>query len=479
MSNGAPPGGQMQLTDSIGTDSIGARNGFASSKDGIGSAKDGSTLSVEPAKPRVMSVEELNRAIRGTLEGKFDLIWVQGEISNFKAHTSGHFYFSLKDQRAQVKAVMFRGQNGRLKFKPTDGMEVLVRGKISVYEPRGDFQIIVDLMEPVGAGALQKAFEQLKHKLQSEGLFEAGRNPPLPAFPRQIGIVTSPTGAAIRDILNILARRNRGVAVTVVPTLVQGGTAAPQICEALQKAWKLPNLDVIILGRGGGSIEDLWAFNDENLARLIAASPVPVISAVGHEIDFTIADFVADLRAPTPSAAAELAVRDVDQIKGKFQQEARLLFQCWQKQQGQRLRQIQFLSQRLVDPKRRVQDLMLRNDELLERLQLAHGNFRQRIGYRLQLSTEKLRPRMDHQVVRARAGLQKFMGMLEALSPLKTMDRGYSLAVMEGRIVRSIGEVKPGTRFQLRVSDGWIEAMVENLLPGTKEGDERWILKEN
>ena len=261
------------------------------------------------SEPSVLSVEQLNVYIKQLLEGQVGQVWVRGELSNFKAHTSGHFYFSLKDSKSQITAVMFRGHNARLKFKPTDGMEVIVRGRITVYEPRGNYQLMCEMMEPVGAGALQKAFEQLKMKLKAEGLFDAARKRPIPTFPRHIAIVTSPTGAAIRDIMNVLSRRAKSIQVTVVPTVVQGEAAAPQICEALAKAIKLRDVDAIIVGRGGGSIEDMWCFNDEKLARAIAASPIPIISAVGHEIDFTIADFVADLRAPTPSARAACSAR--------------------------------------------------------------------------------------------------------------------------------------------------------------------------
>jgi exodeoxyribonuclease VII large subunit len=274
----------------------------------------------ESKEPKVLSVSDLNRYIKELLEGQFATIWLKAEISNFKAHTSGHFYFSLKDSRAQISAVMFRGYNGQLRFRPEDGMEVLVRGKITVYEPRGNYQIFCEMMEPVGAGALQKAFEQLKAKLQKEGLFDEARKRPLPALPRHIAIVTSPTGAAIRDMLNVLGRRFKGAHVTVIPCKVQGDAAPGEIVEAIKLAQKLKDVDVMIVGRGGGSIEDLWAFNDERVARAIAAARVPVISAVGHEIDFTIADFVADLRAPTPSAAAELVVRNaadlVDRLRG-------------------------------------------------------------------------------------------------------------------------------------------------------------------
>ena len=276
-------------------------------------SRDTSTNSIESSSSSstknrdsvVYSVEQLNITIRQTLEGQLGIVWLQAEISNFKPHSSGHFYFSLKDSKAQISAIMFRGSNSKLKFKPHDGLEVIVRGKITVYEPRGTYQIVCDSMEPVGAGALQKQFEQLKEKLKQEGLFDPLQKKVLPAFPKSIAVVTSPTGAAIQDILNIMSRRAPHVSVTVVPAIVQGAAAAPQICEAFRKAMLLKP-DVIIIGRGGGSIEDMWCFNDETLARLIASCDIPVISAVGHEIDFTICDFVADLRAPTPSAAAEL-----------------------------------------------------------------------------------------------------------------------------------------------------------------------------
>ena len=236
---------------------------------------------------RILTVEQLNMQIRSLIEGQIGIVWIQAEISNFKPHTSGHFYFSLKDSKSQISAVMFRGHNSKLKFKPHDGLEVIARGRITVYEPRGSYQVAVESMEPVGAGALQKQFEQLKEKLKLEGLFDSSRKKAIPAHPQKVAIVTSPTGAAIQDILNIMNRRAKAVEVIVVPTIVQGAAAAPQIAEAFVKAERI-NPDVIIIGRGGGSIEDMWCFNDEKLARLIAASKIPVISAVGHEIDFTI-----------------------------------------------------------------------------------------------------------------------------------------------------------------------------------------------
>lgn len=420
-------------------------------------------VQTEAAKPTILSVEDLNKAIRGTLEGQFDLVWVQAEISNFKAHSSGHFYFCLKDSKAQIKAVMFRGFNSRLKFKPQDGLEVIVRGRVTVYEPRGDYQINVELMEPVGAGALQKAFEQLKTKLQGEGLFEATRKRKLPAYPKHIAIVTSPTGAAIRDMLNILSRRNRGVAVTLVPTIVQGATAAGEICKALQTAWQIPGIDLVIVGRGGGSIEDLWAFNDENLARLIARSPMPVISAVGHEIDFTIADFVADLRAPTPSAAAELAVKNIGDLHEKFKRDLRMLILAWNKIQHRFASRAEVLSRRLVDPKKRLQDLILRNDELLERLQLAAHNLVSKKSYQVSLARGRLQ--VDRRLVEIRGRLGELAGILNTLSPLRTIERGYSVVKKGESIVRSISQIKKGDSIGVQVTDGEITAQIISILP--------------
>lgn len=438
------------------------------------------------APPVVMSVEDLNRAIRGTLERSFDLVWVQAEISNFKAHTSGHFYFSLKDSKAQVKAVMFRGFNSRLKFRPEDGLEVLVRGKVSVYEPRGEYQITVELMEPVGAGALQKAFEQLKAKLLSEGLFDSSRKRSMPRFPRRIALVTSPTGAAIRDMLNILGRRNPNVEIIIVPTLVQGAGAAEQIRKGLQDVWQLSGLDLIIVGRGGGSIEDLWAFNDEALARTIAASPVPVISAVGHEIDFTIADFVADLRAPTPSAAAELAVPDVVDLSERVNRQFRLLQVCWKKLHQSRAGRLQLLGRQLVDPRKRLQDLIFRNDELLDRLIMSAQARVMRLRDRISLQRNRLvspeiliaraRQNVSHcesamkahwerSYVYRQGRLSRIMGLLDALSPLKTLERGYAIPTRAGAIVRRPEDVSVGDQIEVQIHNGWIEASVTGTRP--------------
>lgn len=440
---------------------------------------------IESSEPHVLTIEELNLSIKQTLEGQFGLIWVRGEISNFKAHTSGHFYFSLKDSKSQISAVMFRGHNSRLRFKPTDGMEVIVRGRISVYEPRGNYQILCEMMEPVGAGALQKAFEQLKLKLKNEGLFEATRKRPIPHMPRHVAIVTSPTGAAIRDILNILSRRAPWLPVTVVPTVVQGESAAPQICEAMLKAQKLPDVDVIIVGRGGGSIEDMWCFNDEKLARLIAASPIPTISAVGHEIDFTIADFVADLRAPTPSAAAELVAKSSQELTTKLQQAERLLKLNMQKHLKALEQKWQLLTKGLVDPQKKLQDLILRNDDLVERLQMATDRMLSERRYKLKILdermgspqeliqrkvkeleylTQRMKKGMVVSVERKKALWNRWCSVLDSLSPLKVVERGYSIVKKDNEVIKNSDQVKTGDLLQVTLAHGRVDARVEKVI---------------
>lgn len=435
-------------------------------------------------EPAILSVEQLNVYIKQLLEGQVGMVWVKGELSNFKAHTSGHFYFSLKDSKSQITAVMFRGHNSRLKFKPHDGLEVIVRGRITVYEPRGNYQLMCEMMEPVGAGALQKAFEQLKLKLKGEGLFDAARKKAIPSFPRHIAIVTSPTGAAIRDILNVLSRRAKSIQVTVVPTIVQGEAAAPQIREAFKKAVNLPGVDAIIIGRGGGSIEDMWCFNDEALARLIAASPIPVISAVGHEIDFTISDFVADLRAPTPSAAAELVAKSNVEVEARVKGLERMLYLAWEKRLKLLKEKTLGLTRRLVDPKRRLQDLQLRNDDLLNRLELAIGRrfadhrhavrfLTQKLGSpqeiinnkkkEIQYLTERSLKALKFSLERKQSKMARMMGMLDSLSPLKVVDRGYSIVTKDKEVIKSASQVVKGDRIDIRLAEGSITAIVDSV----------------
>lgn len=432
----------------------------------------------------VLSVEQMNLQIKTLLEGQVGIVWVRGELSNFKAHSSGHFYFSLKDAKSQITAVMFRGNNARLKFKPHDGMEVVVRARISVYEPRGNYQLLCDTMEPVGAGALQKAFEQLKAKLKAEGLFDPARKVPIPTFPKHIAVVTSPTGAAIRDILNVLSRRAKSIAVTVVPTVVQGEAAAPSICQAFLKAQKLPDVDVIIIGRGGGSTEDMWCFNDENLARLIADSKIPVISAVGHEIDFTISDFVADLRAPTPSAAAEMVAKSAGELTSKLQSLERMLKLSMQRSLQFRHHAVLGFAKRLFDPQRKLQDLILKNDDLLSRLEGAKaryleklgtkiGNLQKRLGSperRLESKRKefsflesRLQKSIAIQLDRKKNRKDKVMAILDSLSPLKVVERGYSIVTKDGQVVKNSEQVAVNDVVEIRLAQGTLEASIQKI----------------
>lgn len=448
----------------------------------------------------ILTVEQLNLTIKQLLEGQVGTVWVQGEISNFKAHSSGHFYFSLKDSRSQISAVMFRGFNSRLKFKPTDGTEVIVRGRISVYEPRGSYQILCEMMEPVGAGALQKAFEQLKDKLKKEGLFESSRKKAIPDFPQHVAIVTSPTGAAIRDILNILSRRAPHLQVTVVPAIVQGESSAGSIRDAFQKALQLPNVNVVIVGRGGGSIEDLWGFNDEKLARMIAASPIPVISAVGHEIDFTIADFVADLRAPTPSAAAELVARSHQEIQLRLEQQVKLLSSAWTKKFSNLDQKVKSLSRLLVDPKRKLQDLILRNDDLVERLQLALQNLFKHKTHQVSIARERLKSPIEvisekkaqrdllfyrlAQAVKNKFqdqthSLHTAMNVLNSLSPLRVVDRGYAMVMKKHNVMRSYKQIKPNDELTLILAEGEARVKVEEVFEQNILQENLWNSKKN
>jgi len=316
---------------------------------------------------KALSVSELNESVKALLEGEFQMIWVKGEISNFKAHSSGHFYFSLKDKNSQISSVMFRGSASRLKFRPKDGLEVIVRGRISVYTPRGSYQVLCETMEPVGEGGLQQEFEKLKQKLRSEGLFDASNKKKLPFLPFKIALVTSPTGAAVKDMIQVLSRRHPAAEIVVVPSLTQGEKASANLIKGLEKAQNIPGVEVIITGRGGGSLEDMWCFNDEALARFIAKMDIPVISAVGHEIDFTICDFVADLRAPTPSAAAELVCKNVDEVKERIHQSKLRLLKNLKSLLFQKNMLVTQLSKRITDPRKKLSDIRLRIDELMMR----------------------------------------------------------------------------------------------------------------
>ncbi|MBK9293840.1 MAG: exodeoxyribonuclease VII large subunit [Oligoflexia bacterium] len=411
-----------------------------------------------------LSVTELNKNIKGLLEKSFPMVWVQGEISNFKIPASGHFYFTLKDAGSQIRAVMFRGFTQHLKFTPEDGMEVLVRARITVYEPRGDYQLFCEAMEPKGFGALQIAFEKLKEKLQKEGLFDKARKKALPAFPQRIAIVTSPTGAAIRDMLNVLARRSGGgIEITIIPTAVQGEKAAAEIAQAVNLVSRLgtKHFDVLIVGRGGGSLEDLWSFNEEIVARAVSQCSVPTISAVGHEVDFTICDFVADLRAPTPSAAAELVVKNKADLIEKIKLQEKQLAQLIAKK-IQLLKATTFgFSKRLIDPKRKLQDLMLRSDEWAERLSQAMLRFLADSRMQISLLREKL-PAPQTLVQLKRAEFQRWAALLDGLSPLGVLQRGYSIVKKGQKIIKDSNLVKKGDKLQIKLFKGELEVEVKN-----------------
>jgi exodeoxyribonuclease VII large subunit len=435
---------------------------------------------------RVYKVGELNAAIRDLLYREFQDLWVSGEISGAKLAPSGHYYFTLKEHDSQMRCVMYRSAHRYLKFKPQDGLAVLARGRLDVYEARGEYQLQVEFLEPQGHGALQLAFEQLKKKLAADGLFEASRKRPLPKYPRRIGLVTSSRGAAIQDIVNILGRRFPGLHIRLYPAQVQGEGSIEDVCRGLQYFSRSGWADVVILARGGGSLEDLWTFNEEAVARNIAASKVPVVSAIGHETDFTIADFVADLRAPTPSAAAELVIctrqelldriaahRDkmVQRLRYSLAMVARRLHQ-------QGVDRASTLLHRTIN--RRMQRVDDHQEHLREQMRSRLENSRRRLrGLESRLRYFDLRPRLAEdrrrldkakaaaiQTIRLRAERRK--GRLEALSaklsqlsPLLILDRGYAIVTTEsGAIVKSSAEAPPGSRIRVRLAQGKLGAEV-------------------
>lgn len=393
---------------------------------------------------RVITVSQLNRYVKSLLEGDANLasVYIGGEISNFTNHyKSGHLYMSLKDEGAVVKAVMFRANAARLLFEPQNGMKVIVRARVSLYDRDGSFQIYIEEMQPDGVGALQIAFEQLKARLAAEGLFDERRKQPLPRYPGRVGVITSPTGAAVRDILNVLGRRYPLALVVFAPVLVQGDGAPPQLVEALERFNRLQAADVLIIGRGGGSIEELWAFNDERVARAVAASRIPVISAVGHETDFTICDFAADLRAPTPSAAAELAVPDWRQLE-------------------QQLWQLRATAGRAA--MHAVEQETARLRALREKRCLSTPRFYvEEQGMRLDYLTRSLAHAAGMAATKADRRLAAVSGKLDALSPLKVLSRGYAIAAKDGHALCSAAELQPGDMVALRLAGGTADCRVE------------------
>ena len=444
----------------------------------------------------VCTVGELAMRIKAHLEDQFPAVWVEGEISNLRTPSSGHAYFTLKDDTAQLRCVLFRGRGRRVAFQPEDGMQVLAFGGLDVYLARGEYQLVVELLEPKGVGALQLAFEQLKRRLEAEGLFDAARKRPLPSFPRTIGIVTSPTGAAIRDMLHVIDRRFADLRILITPVRVQGEEAPGEIVAALRDLQAVEDLDVIIVGRGGGSIEDLWAFNDERVARAIAGCRVPVISGVGHETDFTIADFVADLRAPTPSAAAEMVVQEKLQVARALVSLYEALKQAMASRLERDRERVEVLGKRrvLTDAARALRDLYRRVDELTSRLTRAVRGSERLATHRLSLARNalrslnpvariangtvllaQLRGRLAsaavHSVKVSQHRFDAAVGRLDSLSPLAVLGRGYSLTRLlpSGVIVRGAAQTRPGDAIEILLHRGAVEARVERL----KERDDR------
>ncbi|MGH7310631.1 MAG: exodeoxyribonuclease VII large subunit [Candidatus Rokuibacteriota bacterium] len=420
----------------------------------------------------VMTVTQLTEQLRGVVEERFPAVWVEGEISNFRFYGSGHAYFTLKDETAQLRAVLFRTRLRRLRFEPGDGQHVLAFGSLEVYVQRGEYQLVVELLEPRGLGALQLAFEQLKARLGAEGLFEAARKRPLPRFPRKIGIVTSPSGAAIRDILRIIGRRFAGLHIVIAPCRVQGDGAAGEIVEGIAALNAVGEVDVIIVGRGGGSLEDLWAFNEEAVARAIAASKVPVISAVGHEVDVTIADFAADLRAPTPSAAAELVVREKAAVVESLELVRSRMQRAMARPLRDLVRRVDELQNRLHHAGRGAHRRAEHRVELLgARLRAASPFVRLRADrHRLERAEAQLTGAMSRRLVQGQHRLAGAVGRLDSLSPLAVLGRGYSLTrAADGRIVRAAREMQPGDPLNVLLHEGSLDCRVER----ARERDER------
>jgi exodeoxyribonuclease VII large subunit len=397
----------------------------------------------ESQNRKIYTVSELVEQARGLLETSFKKVWVEGEISNFKSHTSGHFYFTLKDANSQLRSAMFRGSNRNVRFQVEDGLKVLAGGRLSLYTARGDFQMVVEAMEPAGLGSLQLAFEQLKKKLAQEGLFASERKKALPEFPQHIAVITSPTGAAIRDVLNVTGRRSPLANVSVYPVRVQGEGSAQEIAHALRRLNEEARWDVIICGRGGGSLEDLWAFNEEIVVRAIAESKIPIISAVGHEVDYTIADFVADVRAETPTAAAEMVVKDRIEVLERIRSYQRML--------------VSTTTERLRNFRQRL-DRVLTSRLLQKPLAVFEP-----LGQRLDDLTSALQEKLNTRVRFMQERLRGTIAEMEALSPLKVMGRGYSLVYhLPGKeLIKDATHLKKGDAVSIRFSQGEAECVVE------------------
>ncbi len=446
------------------------------------------------ALDEVYSVSDLNSEVKWLLDTQFGSVWVEGEISNLMRARTGHMYFSLKDSRSQLRCAMFRNDNRRVQFTPADGQKVLVRGRLGIYEQRGDYQLIADRMTEVGLGALQQKFEATKKRLHAEGLFDDSHKQPLPAFPKRIGLVTSPTGAALQDALNVLRRRFRCAELIVYPVTVQGKQAAPSIANMLQIANQRKECDVLILMRGGGSLEDLWAFNEEPVARAVFASSLPIICGVGHEIDFTIADLVADVRAPTPSAAAELASPDQNELQQTMAALHRRMLRILRQTTEDKVHTLQQLVRRLHNqhPSQRLQQRTQRCDELDLRLQrtmqLSVSGAQSSLS-NLQLRLRNLSPQreiarrrertdllhnmlmqnLSAQLDAAKSRLSSNYRALQTISPLNTLARGYAIVqTPQGEIITTTGQLQENQQIEVRVSDGHAGATVNRIDPVKK-----------
>lgn len=430
----------------------------------------------------VISVSDLNRKARQLLETHLNLLWVEGELSNVATPSSGHWYFTLKDKTAQVRCAMFKNRNMGVRFKPEQGQKVLLRARVSLYEGRGDFQLIVEHMEEAGFGVLQRAFEALKAKLGSEGLFDEEHKQELPEVPKHIAVITSPTGAAIHDILSVMARRFPSIPVTILPVAVQGEGAASQIVQAIELANQLDRFDLMLVTRGGGSLEDLWPFNEEIVARAIFDSDIPIVSAVGHEVDFTIADFVADQRAPTPSAAAELITPDQREWIQLYAGYAIMLGQHMQHAIKHYRHVVNHYSAKLRHPKERLQSLAQRLDQLELRMRQAIQTQIKQSKLKLNTTrvpsplprihqskslTIQLQSRLQRQQLQIlkdkQNALSHWSNLLDSVSPLKTLERGYSISrTANKKVIRSSKEVKPGDIINTTLADGEFVSRVES-----------------
>ena len=431
-----------------------------------------------PTERQILSVSQLNRSVRHLLETQLPMLWVEGEISNFARPASGHWYLTLKDDQAQVRCAMFRNTNQRVGFQPANGTQVLVRCRAGLYEGRGEYQLVIEHMEEAGFGALQRQFEMLKQQLSTEGLFDTQHKQPMPESVRHIGVITSATGAAVKDILSVLNRRFPSIRVSIFPTAVQGAQAAGQIIEAINNANRQGQCDALIVGRGGGSLEDLWPFNEETVARAIFASEIPIVSAVGHEVDFTIADFVADLRAPTPSAAAELLSPDGEDMLNQFEGFEILLGEAMTRKIRQLEQRTDYLQKRLQHPGRKLQEQAQHLDHMDIRLRRAMAGTMQQQAVRMKTLGDKLvrqNPRdaivqrqqlvanavkhmmraVSQQLESKQNKTAQAMHLLDTVSPLKTLGRGYSIIRDNNdAVIRSVAAVKAGDELRGQLVDG-------------------------